>query len=64
MEILLKLGGFDVDGGVEMVVIQSHVDVQKGDLGVAGKSRNIMFKKEDRSVNLSYKNVFLVFSPL
>ena len=33
MEILLEVGSFDVDGGVEMTLIQVYIDVQKHDLG-------------------------------
>ena len=28
-----KVGGFDVDVGVEMTIIQAHIDVHKCDLG-------------------------------
>ena len=29
IEVLLEVGGFVVDGGVEMIIIQVHIDVQK-----------------------------------
>ena len=33
MEVLLEVGAFDVDGVVEMTIIQAHMDVQKCDMG-------------------------------
>ena len=36
LEILLVVGSFDVDGGVEMTLIQVYIDVQKHDLGGGG----------------------------
>ena len=32
MEVLLEVGGFDLDGGVEMILTQAY-DVQKCDFG-------------------------------
>ena len=29
-------GGFDMDRGVKMIIIQAHIDVQKHDLGGEG----------------------------
>ena len=31
MDVLLKVGGFDMDGDVEMTLIQACIDVQKCD---------------------------------
>ena len=31
--VLLKVGGFNIDKGVEMTMIQAHIDVQKHELG-------------------------------
>ena len=33
MEVLLEAGGFDVDKGVKMTMIQAYINVQKRDLG-------------------------------
>ena len=35
MEILLEVGGFDMDGS-EMIMIQVHIDFQNCDLGGGG----------------------------
>ena len=31
IEVLLEVGRFDVDGGVEMTMIQAHINVPKQD---------------------------------
>ena len=31
MEVLLEVGGFDMDGGVELTLIQTYIDFQKCD---------------------------------
>ena len=36
MEVLLEVGGFDMDGGVKMTLTQAHIDVQKCDFGEGG----------------------------
>lgn len=36
MELLLEVGGFDVDRGVEITMTQVHINVQKYDLGRGG----------------------------
>ena len=36
MEILLEVGGFHIDRGMEMTIIKAHIDVQKCDLGGVG----------------------------
>ena len=33
MELLLEVGGFDIDGGVELTMIHTYIDVQKCDFG-------------------------------
>ena len=33
LEMVLDIGGFDVDRGVEMTLIQRHINIQKRDLG-------------------------------
>ena len=33
VEVLLGVGGFDVDRGVEMTVVDADIDVQKNDVG-------------------------------
>ena len=35
-ELLLEVGRFDMDGGVEMTLIQTHIDFQKRDFGGGG----------------------------
>jgi hypothetical protein len=35
-EVLLEVGGFGVDRGVEMTMIQAYMNVQKSDLGGGG----------------------------
>ena len=32
MQILLMVGGFDVDGGVELTLVDLNIDIQEGDL--------------------------------
>ena len=34
--VLLEVGWFDMDGGVEMTLIQAYIDVQKCDFGEGG----------------------------
>ena len=36
MQILLMVGGFDVDGGVELTLVSMNIDIQKGDVGFGG----------------------------
>ena len=36
MEVLLEVGGFDIDGGVETTLTQAYIDVQKCDVGGRG----------------------------
>ena len=36
MEVMLEVGGFDMDGGVELTMIHVYIDVQKSDLGGGG----------------------------
>ena len=33
VEVLLKVAVFDMDGDLEMTMIQVHIDIQKHDLG-------------------------------
>ena len=33
MEVLLEVGGFDMDSGVELTISQAHINVQKHDFG-------------------------------
>ena len=33
---MLEVGGFDMDGGVELTLIQVYIDVQKCDFGGGG----------------------------
>ena len=42
MEVVLKDGGFDVDGGVEKTMIQAH-NVQKCHLGGGGMPSEVNF---------------------
>ena len=36
MQILLMVGGFDVDGGTELTLIDVNIDIQEGDMGLGG----------------------------
>ena len=36
MEVLLKVGGFDMDGGMELTMIHTYIDIQKSDFGGGG----------------------------
>ena len=36
MQILLMVGGFDVDGGVEFTLVDVNIDIQEGDMGLGG----------------------------
>ena len=45
LEVLLEVGGFDVDGSMEMTMIKEHTDVQKHNLGggdISGEFEGIM----------------------
>ena len=33
MKVLLRVGGFDVDRGVEITMVNVNIDVQKSDVG-------------------------------
>ena len=33
VEVLLGVGGFDVDRGAEMIMVDTDIDVQKSDMG-------------------------------
>ena len=43
MEVLLEVGGFDMDGGMEMTMTEAHIDVQKCDFGWRYASLYILF---------------------
>jgi hypothetical protein len=43
MEVLLEVGGFDIDGGRKMIMTQVHIDVQKCDFGGGGVHFYILF---------------------
>ena len=36
MQILLMAGGFDVDGGAELTLVDVNIDIQEGDMGLGG----------------------------
>ena len=36
MEVLLEVGRFDMDGGVELTMIHTYIDIQKCDFGRGG----------------------------
>ena len=36
MEVLLEVGRFDIDGGVELTMIHTYIDIQKCDFGGGG----------------------------
>ena len=36
MQILLMVGGFDVDGGAELNLVDMNIDIQEGDMGLGG----------------------------
>ena len=36
MEVLLEVGRFEMDGGVELTMIHMHIDIQKCDFGGGG----------------------------
>ena len=36
MQILLMIGGFNVNGGVELTMVDVNIDVQEGDMGLGG----------------------------
>ena len=33
VEILLGIGGFNMDRGVELIMVDADIDIQKGDVG-------------------------------
>ena len=36
MQILLMVGGFDVDGSAELTLVDVNIDIQEGDMGLGG----------------------------
>ena len=36
MQILLMVGGFDVDGGAELTLVDVNIDIQEGNMGLGG----------------------------
>ena len=36
MQILLMVGEFDVDGSVELTLLNVNIDMQEGDMGLGG----------------------------
>ena len=34
--VMLMVGGFDVDGGVELTLVDMNIDIQEGDMGLGG----------------------------
>ena len=36
MQILLMVGGFDVDGGAELTLVDVNIDIPEGDMGLGG----------------------------
>ena len=36
MQILLMVGGFDVDGSAELTLLDGNIDIQEGDMGLGG----------------------------
>ena len=55
MEVLLEISGYDVDGGVEMTVIQVHINVQKSDFSGGGGG---MPSKFDGIASVEFKELF------
>ena len=52
MQILLMVGGFDVDGGAELTLIDVNIDIQESDMGpggVPGEVDRIATVDSDRS---------------
>ena len=57
MQILLIVGGFNVDGGAELTFVDVSIDIQEGDMGlgvVPGKVDRVatveLFKEGDEGV--------------
>ena len=42
VEVLLVVGGFDVDGGAEVRLVNKDVNIQEGDMG-RGENRTLIF---------------------
>ena len=36
MQILLMVGGFDVDGDAELTLVDVNIDIQEGNVGLGG----------------------------
>ena len=36
MQILLMVGGFDVDGGAKLTLVNVNINIQEGDMGLGG----------------------------
>ena len=36
MQVLLMVGGFDVDGGAELTLVGVNIDIQESDMGLGG----------------------------
>ena len=41
MEILLMVGGFNVDRGAELTLLDVNIDIQEGDMGLGGVSGEV-----------------------
>ena len=41
MQILLMVGGFDVDGVAELTLVDVNIDIQEGDMGLGGISGEV-----------------------
>ena len=36
MQILLMVGGYDVEGGAELTLVDVNINIQEGDMGLGG----------------------------
>ena len=57
MQILLMVGGFDVDGGAELTMVDVKIDIQESDMGPGGVPGEVdwiatvePFKEDDEGV--------------
>ena len=57
MQILLMVGGFDVDRSAELTLVNVNIDIQEGDMGLGGVPGEVdrratveLFKEGDEGV--------------
>ena len=58
------VGGFDVDGGAELTLVDVNIDIQEGDMGLGGVSLNYSTADEEHSVFVRKLHLYFFVSSL